>query len=91
MFLVPKESVSEENETRSDAPSSRTKTSGAGSEVAGWGPRAQRQTKSVWHSARNGPIACIFNGAEKPPVPIGGFFRRRIEKREERGQAGCHC
>ena len=46
----------------------------ANRKVAGWGPRAQRQTKSVWHSARNGPIACILHGAEKAPGSIWGAF-----------------
>ncbi len=56
-------------------------------EVAGWGPRAQRQTKSVWHSARNGPIAHILLRAEKPPVLYGGLFRR-LTKSARREVAG---
>jgi len=46
----------------------------ANPEVAGWGPRAQRQTKGVWHRARNGPIARIFQGGEKAPYPLWGAF-----------------
>lgn len=45
---------------------------------------APRQTKSVWHAARNGPIARILLGGEKGPWPFGGLFRR-LEKRERRG------
>ena len=62
-------------------------TDGAKTKVAGWGLRALRQTKSVWHSARNGPIAHILLGGEKVPWPIGGLFRRP-EKRERREVEG---
>src|SRR5262245_44467928 len=58
---------------------------GASAMVAGWGPRGLRQTKSVWHSPRNSPIARILLGAEKAPCPSGGLFRRLDEKRERRG------
>jgi hypothetical protein len=41
---------------------------------ASWGPQASRQTKSVWHKACTGPMACdSYYGAEKPHVPLGGF------------------
>jgi len=56
--------------------------------VAGWGLRAQRQTKSVWHSVRTGPIARILHGGEKAPGPIGGLFRRLIKTGERRGVEG---
>lgn len=60
-------------------------------EVACWGPRAVCQTKSVWHTARNGPIAHILLGGEKVPWPIGGLFRRPEKAGEERGgRAGYH-
>ena len=46
---------------------------------ASWGPQASCQTKSVWHSACTGPIACIFYyGAEKPQVQLGGFSAPRF-------------
>jgi hypothetical protein len=60
----------------------------ASSKVAGWGPRTQCQTKSVWHSVRNGPIARILLGAEKAPCFSGGLFLRLDEKREGRGGKG---
>jgi hypothetical protein len=51
---------------------------------------APRQTESVWHSARDGPIARILQGGEKSPWPLGGLFRR-LEKRERKGmEEGCH-
>jgi hypothetical protein len=67
------------------------KSSCSNTTVAGWGPRSQRQTKSVWHSARDGPIARILLSGEKVPWPIGGLFRRSEKTGEERGgKAGCH-
>ena len=78
MLLRPKE---ENNEAQGNTGRSLQNTTGAESEVAGWGPRSQRQTKSVWHSDRNGPMACILNGVEKAPESIGGLFRHLTEKR----------
>jgi hypothetical protein len=59
-------------------------------EVAGWGLRALRQTKSksVWHSARTDPIARILKGGEKSPWPFGGLFPRLEKAGEERDGKG---
>jgi hypothetical protein len=38
------------------------------------GPQAQRQTKSVWHCACDGP-SFFYYGLEKPQGPLGGFSR----------------
>jgi hypothetical protein len=59
-------------------------------QVAGWLPRALRQTKckSVWHSTRNSPIARILIGGEKSPWPFGGLFRRLEKAGEERDGRG---
>ncbi len=50
-----------------------------------------RQTKSVWHTTRNSPIARILQGGEKVPGLFGGLFRRPKKAGEERGgRAGYH-
>ena len=48
------------------------------------GRAAVCQTKSVCHTARNGPIACILLGGEKVPWLIGGLFHRPEKTGEER-------
>jgi hypothetical protein len=54
-------------------------------DVAGWGPRPQRQTKTVWHRVRDGPIAHILLAAKNPHGHIGGPFSPPELKREKRG------
>jgi len=75
---------------RSGFTSQRKESSCSKRTVAGWGQRAQCQTKSVCHSARDGPIARILLGGEKVPEPIGGLFlrpRKRESGEEWKGGA----
>jgi hypothetical protein len=58
------------------------------SEVADWWWRAQRQTKTVWHSTRKDPIACIFRRSEKAPLFNGGLFRHLKSGAERSGKKG---